>query len=472
MAVDTPEDYLIKHRVPERLEALLQDLAKKQPADPGEYIRSWTLCNWDKAPEGPGTQLVTARISAEPGSALAFCHAVASSAPMREAGRQRGQWREHIAQHPHPKAGQVFYLNTVTGEKRWNTPPEFGGSDDNQPPAASSMAVDDSWQAVRTPDGRTFWHNKHTREKTWDRPHGAPEAPPPPVGHPSDWRMYISDKPGKEGQRWWHNILTGEKTWTCPPGVAPEDAPAQAPSAPPTQPADNDQYVECKSQDGRSFYFCHATGRKTWDRPANVVSSPTAAAAVAAPQQQSHSEWKIHSCEKPGRGTQYFWHNPVTGEKTWQQPPGAPAAPQASGSTTPPAAAREAAPSAAAPIAAPPAPESEWQVCVATEGRVFWYNRRTKEKTWDKPAGAPAAPSASVDPSEWEQVTMADGRVFWHNPRTKEKSWDRPGAQTQGPPERNPDNLPPGWAAHSTDEGRTFYYNRDTGKKQWHKPEN
>lgn len=155
---------------------------------------------------------------------------------------------------------------------------------------------------------------------------------------------------------------------------------------------------------------------------------------------------------------------PRDDEKSWERPAGAPAAPGAEP-------AQHADPSPRPPINA----TSEWQAHKTADGRTFWHNPITKEKTWERPAGAPETPAQQPEekPAEvagaatWEEVKAPDGRVFWYNRATKEKSWDRPqgfaGAADEKPGNGN-------WEEITTNDGRVFWYDRVTKEKTWEKP--
>eukprot|EP01065_Artemidia_motanka_P025827 TRINITY_DN30780_c0_g1_i1.p1 TRINITY_DN30780_c0_g1~~TRINITY_DN30780_c0_g1_i1.p1 ORF type:complete len:476 (+),score=113.35 TRINITY_DN30780_c0_g1_i1:83-1510(+) len=464
--------YLTGNHVAERLEAMLHDLCTEQPADVQSWLRRWLETGWTRV-GGPPVS-VKAPLTMEPGGILRFLASAAAEAGAMApdaapraapAPQERGEWREHIAPAGHQRAGRTFYVNTVTGEKRWEAPSA------HEQPGEQPAPVSDEWEAVRAGNGNVFWYNKVTKVKTWERPAGAPEEPPAPVStSPSDWRCYLSDKPGKENMQWWYNVVTHQKTWQCPEGVDPRaisqgepmtqspgvgsrpPAPADAPATQP--PAAEQEWEEIATADGRTFYYNRATKKKTWDRPPEYVPPPQR---VAAP-----GEWKIHSTEKRG-STRHWWLNTVTGEKTWTQPPGAPAPPAGSIAESPRGADSSAPP---VPSAAPAA--SEWTAHNAPDGRTFWHNKLTKVKTWIRPDGAPEPPSlTAANPGDWERSKASDGRSFWYNVRTGEKTWQQPHGTEEEP--RQGGGLPPGWKEHSAD-GKVFYVNEITKKKQWEHP--
>ena len=80
----------------------------------------------------------------------------------------------------------------------------------------------------------------------------------------------------------------------------------------------------------------------------------------------------------------------------------------------------------------------QWRQAKDPKGRVYYYNLKTRQTTWQKPANfqQPAAvtttatdtaanPTASLPP-DWKTATTKDGKVYYYNTRTKVTSWDPP----------------------------------------------
>ena len=81
----------------------------------------------------------------------------------------------------------------------------------------------------------------------------------------------------------------------------------------------------------------------------------------------------------------------------------------------------------------------QWRQAKDPKGRVYYYNLKTRQTTWQKPANfqqpVPATatatnPKASLPP-DWKTATTKDGKVYYYNVKTKATSWDPP---TKTPP--------------------------------------
>lgn len=121
-------------------------------------------------------------------------------------------------------------------------------------------------------------------------------------------------------------------------------------------------------------------------------------------------------------------------------------------------------------------------------GNPYYYNAKTGETSWTKPAQAAAAnpvaqaaePVAAGLADGWtEHLDAASGRTYYYNASTGETSWERPAQtsqqQQQQTPvavsEPSPAGLPEGWTEHlDPGSGRTYYYNASTGVTSWDRP--
>jgi pre-mRNA-processing factor 40 len=98
-------------------------------------------------------------------------------------------------------------------------------------------------------------------------------------------------------------------------------------------------------------------------------------------------------------------------------------------SNTPPGPLHSVQPSAAAvpvvPAAAPPG-TTDWQEHTAPDGRRYYYNKRTKQSSWEKPAEL-MTPTERADASTvWKEFTTSDGRKYFYNKVTKQSKWTMP----------------------------------------------
>ncbi|KAK9065674.1 hypothetical protein SSX86_015075 [Deinandra increscens subsp. villosa] len=96
-------------------------------------------------------------------------------------------------------------------------------------------------------------------------------------------------------------------------------------------------------------------------------------------------------------------------------------------------------------------------------------------QTGQQPSTAPPTNQASsaVDASQeassdWQEFTAADGRRYYYNKRTKQSSWEKP-VELMTPLERADASTV--WKEFTTAEGKKYYYNKDTKQSKWTIPE-
>ncbi|KAL8261541.1 hypothetical protein R6Q59_025590 [Mikania micrantha] len=69
---------------------------------------------------------------------------------------------------------------------------------------------------------------------------------------------------------------------------------------------------------------------------------------------------------------------------------------------------------------------SDWQEYTAADGRRYYYNRRTKQSSWEKPLEL-MTPLERADASTvWKEFTTAEGKKYYYNKDTKQSKWTIP----------------------------------------------
>lgn len=68
---------------------------------------------------------------------------------------------------------------------------------------------------------------------------------------------------------------------------------------------------------------------------------------------------------------------------------------------------------------------SSWTEHTHTDGRRYYYNRVTKQSSWDKPDALKSA-AEKLNNTVWKEYKSADGRDYYFNTVTKQSVWDMP----------------------------------------------
>jgi len=70
--------------------------------------------------------------------------------------------------------------------------------------------------------------------------------------------------------------------------------------------------------------------------------------------------------------------------------------------------------------------ESEWVEHSAPTGRTYYYNKRTKQSLWEKPAELMTQGEKHMAKCPWKSHKNADGKTYYYNSVTKASSWSEP----------------------------------------------
>ncbi|EEF52242.1 protein binding protein, putative [Ricinus communis] len=69
---------------------------------------------------------------------------------------------------------------------------------------------------------------------------------------------------------------------------------------------------------------------------------------------------------------------------------------------------------------------SDWQEHTASDGRRYYYNKRTKQSSWEKPLEL-MTPLERADASTvWKEFTTPEGKKYYYNKITKQSKWSMP----------------------------------------------
>lgn len=82
------------------------------------------------------------------------------------------------------------------------------------------------------------------------------------------------------------------------------------------------------------------------------------------------------------------------------------------------------------PVASVPTPTqlpaSDWQEHTSADGKRYYYNKKTKQSSWEKPLEL-MTPTERADASTvWKEFTTQDGRKYYYNKVTQQSKWTLP----------------------------------------------
>ncbi|KAM3293970.1 hypothetical protein ACQJBY_037085 [Aegilops geniculata] len=68
----------------------------------------------------------------------------------------------------------------------------------------------------------------------------------------------------------------------------------------------------------------------------------------------------------------------------------------------------------------------DWQEHFSHEGKRYYYNRRTRQSSWYKPAELMTPLERADATTDWKEYTTAEGRKYYHNKVTEKSRWTMP----------------------------------------------
>ncbi|CAB3402321.1 unnamed protein product [Caenorhabditis bovis] len=73
--------------------------------------------------------------------------------------------------------------------------------------------------------------------------------------------------------------------------------------------------------------------------------------------------------------------------------------------------------------------DSEWTEHKHTDGRVYYYNKITKQSSWVKPDSLKTAEEKAVNQCVWREYKTDEGKPYYYNVLTKQTTWTKPEGQ-------------------------------------------
>ncbi len=219
--------------------------------------------------------------------------------------------------------GKTYWFNTKTNISQWDKP-QFQQANvrPKKGPGFDGMRVGrlekvEDWEECDDGTGATYYYNSKTGKSQWIRPRFNNDTDHPKKGKGfgdalnehndhemhnkgeekrADWHEHVDES----GRTYWYNDKTGNSQWLQPHFMSEErevelharDMEEKLANIP-------DGWEAQKDAKGNIFYFCHATGESSWDKPVTEVLPPP--------------PWEKNTHED---GSVYFY-NTITGESRW-----------------------------------------------------------------------------------------------------------------------------------------------------------
>jgi len=69
---------------------------------------------------------------------------------------------------------------------------------------------------------------------------------------------------------------------------------------------------------------------------------------------------------------------------------------------------------------------SDWQEHTAAEGKKYYYNKKTRQSSWEKPVELMTPMERADASTKWKEFTTPEGRKYYFNKVTKQSKWTIP----------------------------------------------
>lgn len=70
------------------------------------------------------------------------------------------------------------------------------------------------------------------------------------------------------------------------------------------------------------------------------------------------------------------------------------------------------------------ATSTEWTEHKAPDGRPYYYNKISKQSSWEKPEELMTPAEKIIAACPWKEYRSDSGKVYYHNINTKESRWE------------------------------------------------